>query len=273
MAILNLHLGAICILSFWTVALAEKCNNEQFEKNGICCDVCPPGTYVNESCTEHKRTICSNCLDGTYSEHRNVLGNCQRCLTCEQAEARKCTVTTNANCSCNPGFLCSDDVCSKCEKKKKCQKGEQLERIGFRDYFYSCVPCPNNTYSNTEEGSCKPVLQCNAIGFSVRFPGNKTHNSICYDAHARSNTWHFLAIAFVFFAFAILMFLYQLWKNKITKRRCIATVDPAEIISAAVPEMCIYHLSKEETGDQLIQKAEDNCNTNCCFPPMEQPTD
>lgn len=48
--------------------------------------------------------------------------------------AQKCTPTTNAKCSCRPGFLCSDSVCSTCEKNK-CVPGEKVNRTGERDVY------------------------------------------------------------------------------------------------------------------------------------------
>uniref|UniRef100_A0A8C7PFT8 TNFR-Cys domain-containing protein n=1 Tax=Oncorhynchus mykiss TaxID=8022 RepID=A0A8C7PFT8_ONCMY len=133
-----IQMTVICLLCFWTMGLAAdlRCN-DMYEKDGRCCELCPP------------------------------------------VYARACTSTANAICLCGSGFLCSDHVCSNCEKEKKCRKGEELKRTGSREYTWKCVPCPNNTYSDTEQGHCKPLTQCDTHGFIVIFPGNKTHNSKC----------------------------------------------------------------------------------------------
>lgn len=49
------------------------------------------------------------------------------CLSTDYTE--KCTATTNTNCSCRVGFLCLNNVCSKCEENK-CVSGEKPKRTG-----------------------------------------------------------------------------------------------------------------------------------------------
>lgn len=39
-----IHMTVICLLYFWTMALAadQQCN-DSYEKDGKCCELCPPG--------------------------------------------------------------------------------------------------------------------------------------------------------------------------------------------------------------------------------------
>lgn len=55
------------------------------------------------------------------------------CLLAEYAE--KCTATTNANCSCHSGFLCSNNICSKCEENK-CAAGYKPMRTGKNGHTF-----------------------------------------------------------------------------------------------------------------------------------------
>ncbi|XP_062314492.1 tumor necrosis factor receptor superfamily member 18 [Osmerus eperlanus] len=255
MDVFHLYQTVICFLTVWTIGLAVNCNNNQFERNGLCCDVCPPGKYVKETCTKDKTTVCVNCPEGYFSEYPDRLQSCLPCLQCEQDYNRKCTLTTNAKCSCRSGFRCSDHVCSKCEEDKKCQKGEELKMTGSRDYSFKCEPCPDNTYSDTREGICKQFTRCGDIGLAVGFPGNKTHNSNCHaHAHAQSGTLQITAIGLFLFAFALLIFLSQTCIKKIRQRKRKARNCPVAIISANVPETSWCPLSKEEIGNQLIQQ-------------------
>lgn len=93
--------------------------------------------------------------------------------------ARACTSTANANCSCGSGFLCSDHVCSKCEKEKKCRKGEELKRTGKTFiYFpssllvtiYKCSKMINSHVHTT--ANLKYVFQWKVPGNTL---GNVSH--------------------------------------------------------------------------------------------------
>ncbi|CAB1353388.1 unnamed protein product [Coregonus sp. 'balchen'] len=217
MAIQYIHMTVICLLYFWTMALAadQQCK-DSYEKDGKCCELCPPGTFVKKQCTASTKTDCGDCPVGSYSESNDLFEDCQPCLKCQHGYTRVCTTTANTNCVCGSGFLCSDHECSKCEKEKICRKGEELKRTGSREYTWKCVPCPNNTYSDTEHGHCKLLTQCGAHGLVVIFPGNKTHNSKC-GIHVNC---------------------------------------PATSISITSPDICGCPLSKEESGGQLIQQVE-----------------
>ncbi|XP_014021320.1 tumor necrosis factor receptor superfamily member 5 [Salmo salar] len=235
-----IQMTVICFLCFWTMGLAAdlRCN-DMYEKDGRCCELCPPGTFLKKHCTTQAKTDCGDCPADSYSEFSDRTENCQPCLKCQQVYARACTSTANANCSCGSGFLCSDHVCSKCEKEKKCRKGEELKRTGSREYTWKCVPCPNNTYSDTEQGHCKPLTQCGTFGFVVIFPGNKTHNSKCGIHGNKEDGRYILAIGFFFFAVVLLVFLIY---------ACIRRIEHK-------PKANIHGcpLSKEESGGQLIQ--------------------
>uniref|UniRef100_A0A4W5PRJ0 TNFR-Cys domain-containing protein n=1 Tax=Hucho hucho TaxID=62062 RepID=A0A4W5PRJ0_9TELE len=142
-------------------------------------------------------------------------GRC--CRLCPPGSA--CTSTSNAHCSCGSGFLCSDHPCP-----YHCS----------REYTWKCVPCPNNTYSDTEQGHCKPLTQCGTQGLDVIFPGNKTHNSKC-GIHGT------LAI---------------------TVKQFIGIRHLFGFISITSPDIHGCPLSKEESGGQLIQQAETKYNAS-----------
>ncbi|XP_064823332.1 tumor necrosis factor receptor superfamily member 5-like [Oncorhynchus masou masou] len=244
-----IQMTIICLLCFWTMGLAADLQcNDMYEKDGRCCGLCPPGTFLKKHCTTHAKTECGDCPADSYSEFSDRLENCQPCLKCQQVYARACTPTANANCLCGSGFLCSDHVCSNCEKEKRCRKGEELKRTGSREYTWKCVPCSNNTYSDTEQGHCKPLTQCDTHGFIVIFPGNKTHNSKCgiYEQGNKEDGHYILAIGLFFFAVVLLVFLTYACIRRIRHK----------------PNANIHRfpLSKEESGSQLIQQAETKDN-------------
>ncbi|XP_041743461.1 tumor necrosis factor receptor superfamily member 18 isoform X3 [Coregonus clupeaformis] len=239
MAIQYIHMTVICLLYFWTMALAadQQCK-DSYEKDGKCCELCPPGTFLKKQCTASTKTDCGDCPVGSYSESNDLFEDCQPCLKCQH-----------------------DHECSKCEKEKICRKGEELKRTGSREYTWKCVPCPNNTYSDTEHGHCKLLTQCGAHGLVVIFPGNKTHNSKC-GIHAAGNKEDggsiqlILAIGSFFFTVTLLAFLTHACIRIIRHKKPEAMNCPATSISITSPDICGCPLSKEESGGQLIQQVE-----------------
>ncbi|XP_040014941.1 tumor necrosis factor receptor superfamily member 18 [Xiphias gladius] len=250
-------LAVIHVLSIWTIGYARGCGDLRILIGKQCCDLCPPGEYVKEFCTEHKQTVCSPCERGSFSNEYTMFDRCQECQSCKHEYLEKCTPTTNAKCSCPSGFLCSDNVCSTCEEKK-CFAGERLNRtavstgVGLIRYSYQCEPaCPGNAYFDAKEEICKPWTQCSAIGLAELFPGNKTHNSVC-DLHAvihsnGGNSSHeILSIGFVLLSLSLLVFLSSACAKNL--RNYKANGNPILVAPANDSD---FHLSKEECGLQL----------------------
>ncbi|XP_071751376.2 tumor necrosis factor receptor superfamily member 18 [Centroberyx gerrardi] len=255
-----------------TIGFAANCENQQTEIKGRCCELCPPGEYVKDYCSQDHSTVCSPCEEGHYSAQYDAWQNCEECHTCQHEYVRKCTSTTNAECSCRPGFLCSNHVCSQCEKKT-CKKGEELKRTGLKDYSYKCEPCPDNTYSDSNEGHCKPFTQCSANGFTSFFPGNKTHNSVCHlpriqtDGHS---TQVILAVGFLFISFAFLVLLFYACVRSLRKLK--AKNRHAANVCVVSQQTSDFHLSKEESGIQLILQDEPKEGTRVSQLALEQLT-
>ncbi|XP_012988401.1 tumor necrosis factor receptor superfamily member 18 isoform X3 [Esox lucius] len=204
------------------LAFASLCNETVFyEKEKKCCKLCPRGKFVKNDCTADLETDCRDCPENSFSDSIDRLKECSPCHECQQVFTSKCNQTANAKCSCHPGFLCSNLDCTKCEQKK-CSKGEEVKRTGSIEYTYKCVVCPNNTYSDTEEGPCKPLTRCEASGYVPIFPGNKTHNAQC-GLHANS---------------------------------------PTISVSVAPQDVCGCPLSKEESVGQHIQPTESDNYSN-----------
>ncbi|KAM7422752.1 hypothetical protein PAMA_010685 [Pampus argenteus] len=82
---------------------------------------------MKEFCSEHRQTVCSPCEEGFFSDEYDIFDRCEECQSCQQEYVEECTLTTNANCSCRSGFLCSNKMCSKCEENK-CITGEKPMR-------------------------------------------------------------------------------------------------------------------------------------------------
>ncbi|XP_012988400.1 tumor necrosis factor receptor superfamily member 18 isoform X1 [Esox lucius] len=248
------------------LAFASLCNETVFyEKEKKCCKLCPRGKFVKNDCTADLETDCRDCPENSFSDSIDRLKECSPCHECQQVFTSKCNQTANAKCSCHPGFLCSNLDCTKCEQKK-CSKGEEVKRTGSIEYTYKCVVCPNNTYSDTEEGPCKPLTRCEASGYVPIFPGNKTHNAQCglHDKKEKLDAIKLImAIGFFFFGFSLLMFLTCacFWISK-QKPKARATNSPTISVSVAPQDVCGCPLSKEESVGQHIQPTESDNYSN-----------
>nr|XP_046239429.1 tumor necrosis factor receptor superfamily member 18 [Scatophagus argus] len=257
MSPLRLCLAVTCALNIWTTEYTAGCGDHQAKVNGHCCDLCPPGKYMKEFCSQHQPTVCSPCQDGYYSNQYNIFDRCEKCQSCQQEYAGKCTTTTNTNCSCHSGFLCTNNVCSKCVKNK-CTTGERLMMTanssgkGLIEYSYQCEPlCLDNAYFDIKEGVCKPRTQCSILGLAERFPGNKTHNSVCDGGrHGNGDFVHvILGIGFVLLSLTLLVLLSYACIKKLMKHR---SYDNRIDIASVCTNASDFHLSKEESGHQLI---------------------
>ncbi|XP_031157380.2 CD27 antigen-like [Sander lucioperca] len=236
-----LSLAVICVLSIWTLEYTAGCVDGQDEVDGQCCDLCSPGTYLKDYCTAHQQTVCSPCEEGYFSDRRSMFDRCEKCRSCQQEYTVKCTLTTNANCSCRSGFLCSNNECSECEENK-CVTGEKLKRTaralgdGLLKYSYQCERlCPHNAYFDEKEDICK--MHTDGIG-SINL---------------------FLGIGFVLSSLILLVFLSYACTKNLRKHK--AHNIPTEILAVST-NASDFHLSKEESGHKLImQDGSENSNS------------
>ncbi|XP_038553130.1 tumor necrosis factor receptor superfamily member 18 isoform X1 [Micropterus salmoides] len=272
---LSLSLAVICVLSFWTIEYAAGCGDQQTLINGRCCNLCLPGTYMTAFCSEHQQTVCNTCEEGYYSSHPNVFDRCEECQSCQQGYTQKCMPTTNANCSCHFGFLCSNNLCSHCEENK-CVTGEKLKRTvtssskGLIKYSYQCEPsCPDNAYFDVKEDVCKPRTQCSI----EKFPGNKSHNAVCFEHETHIKGGDFisvlLGIGFVLLSLTLLVFLSHAFIKNLRKQN--SHNNPIDIVTGFTSTND-FHLSKEESGLGLIMKDESMNRNSFCLLHLEKVT-
>ncbi|XP_074501284.1 tumor necrosis factor receptor superfamily member 5-like [Sebastes fasciatus] len=240
----RLSLAVICVLSIWTREYAADCGAGQEEVDGQCCDLCTPGEYMKELCAE-QQTVCSPCKEGFFSDQHNMIDRCEECRSCHHEYAEKCTSTTNANCSCRDGFLCSNNLCSKCEENK-CVIGEKLQRaeskpvLGLIKYSYHCEPqpsCPHNTYFDVKEDICKTRRDA-------------FHRDGIDPVHV------ILGIGFVLLSLTLFVFLsYACIKNLRKLKADNMKNKPTEVLPVST-NASDFNLSKEESGLKLIMQDE-----------------
>ncbi|XP_075459771.1 tumor necrosis factor receptor superfamily member 18 [Ascaphus truei] len=165
-------------------------------------------------------------------------------------------------CCCSPGYVCTGKPCEYCIEVPPCGKGNEPKRIGQFVFSYPCKPCENGTYSDTENGSCKPWTKCTSKGLETMTTGNKTNDVKCVVSAVKkapekpevTNAYSYLYIALSAVALLILILLsivfhLFIWKMKTNK-----------LIKAAVPQpppVCAPLRLKEEADSWSCQFPEE----------------
>ncbi|KAK2906446.1 hypothetical protein Q8A67_005431 [Cirrhinus molitorella] len=81
MAILGIVIFAAAALNFELCLSA--CSRAEYEKNGVCCSKCAPGSHVHLHCTADANTTCVPCPALTYTGEPNGRDKCFHCTKCK----------------------------------------------------------------------------------------------------------------------------------------------------------------------------------------------
>ncbi|RVE73451.1 hypothetical protein OJAV_G00047060 [Oryzias javanicus] len=233
----------LSLLGIWMMVGATRCPKNTFWNEHLCCDSCPPGTHLENFCSNSQKTICKPCKDGYYADKYNVFDFCKQCQSCQQVFSQNCTPTTNRKCACLPGFLCSSSDCSVCEKNN-CTKDENLiktviskDESGLEKYSYHCEPkrpkydSSDNKYKNDTK----------------RTPTDRKPDPQSYHHH----TFVIMCTGFVLVAITLVAFVFYTWSRE--RRKPIPNHAAVQAPTAKTGD---FHLSKEESGLQLITQSD-----------------
>ncbi|KAF7207923.1 tumor necrosis factor receptor superfamily member 18 [Nothobranchius furzeri] len=258
----SMALLSACLLSFCTIAQNIGCPALQRRIHGRCCNECPPGTYMKDFCSVDHQTICQPCEEGYYSPEHNTFDRCEQC-SCQHG---KC-VRTNGTCLCPSGFLCSNSTCSVCEMNT-CSVEEKPKRTEHPpgQYLYQCEPkCPEYQYFDSKEDTCKPKTQCITLGLVEKIPGNNTHDSICQKPHDNNSVYMILCFGFVLLSLTLFIFVsHTCWRNI---RKQAANKKPIQAVQCKTSD---FHLSKEESGFQLVIQDESKDSSSLSMEDLEK---
>uniref|UniRef100_A0A8C9F7F4 TNFR-Cys domain-containing protein n=1 Tax=Pavo cristatus TaxID=9049 RepID=A0A8C9F7F4_PAVCR len=131
---------------------AEVCGEGEYLYEGICCVLCPAGTYVAQHCnTSHPWGKCTSCTEGRdYTAHANGLEECLLCRQCkdDQITSRTCTVTSDTECQCKQGYFCPAEGCEICQRcSQMCPEGKEIVQICNATMDLGCgLPDQGNRY-------------------------------------------------------------------------------------------------------------------------------
>nr|XP_032800391.1 uncharacterized protein LOC116937419 isoform X1 [Petromyzon marinus]XP_032800392.1 uncharacterized protein LOC116937419 isoform X1 [Petromyzon marinus] len=90
------------------LSLAKECGDGFYKsQRGICCELCPAGTYKMFDCAANKRRArCDLCPEGSFMSRVNHEEKCAPCSSCGQDEevAHTCSVAQDTVCQCIQGL-------------------------------------------------------------------------------------------------------------------------------------------------------------------------
>ncbi|XP_030145481.4 tumor necrosis factor receptor superfamily member 9 [Taeniopygia guttata] len=138
-----------------------------------CAAHCPAGTFVaSADCGRGAGASCQPCPAGTFSSAAGR-GSCRMCRQCQGLfqYLKKCSSTSDAECTCKEGYRCGGDGCTYCIRS--CGVGQESTRNG-------CQACRYGTFNDQPNGSCKNWTMCS--GNQVLEPGTPAKDVICKDA-------------------------------------------------------------------------------------------
>ncbi|XP_061427317.1 tumor necrosis factor receptor superfamily member 26-like isoform X1 [Lethenteron reissneri] len=149
----------------WIVLLAvvnaRACNETtHYLFDNICCEKCPPGTFLSLPCGASSKTQCAPCRSGTFQNELNKRQNCEPCTRCNTAlshqELDKCTAVRDRVCGCAPAVHvrhCLTDDCSKFLCCKGCPQGHKIERACNLMNATKCTPLPTDVDTDGHRSS------------------------------------------------------------------------------------------------------------------------
>ncbi|KAM8734942.1 uncharacterized protein AB9X84_023569 isoform 1-T2 [Acanthopagrus schlegelii] len=118
----NITFTVLCSLSLLSSVLSIQCNKTQYpwplEQPQLCCDLCPPGTYMSFRHDTRCEIVCKPCPDNLFRDSFNLEQNCEYCTSCKTSNMEyesECNATHNAVCRCKDGYRCREQPCKECE--------------------------------------------------------------------------------------------------------------------------------------------------------------
>ncbi|NWV65324.1 TNR9 factor, partial [Malurus elegans] len=112
---------------------------------------------------------CLPCPPDTFSSTAGR-SDCRMCRKCEglRRYLKKCSSTSDAECTCKEGYRCGGRGCTYCIRS--CGVGQESTGNG-------CKTCRYGTFNDQPNGSCKNWTECS--GNQVLEPGTPAKDVIC----------------------------------------------------------------------------------------------
>ncbi|XP_054647844.1 tumor necrosis factor receptor superfamily member 5 isoform X2 [Dunckerocampus dactyliophorus] len=275
----------ITMLIMWTftemTAAQPLCDPlTQYQRNGECCQMCPPGTSMSSlgTCAE---PMCRICDEDEYQDTFTVEANCKRQPYCDPNKnlefVKEKSKTEKSACACQHGFHCSSDACLTCVPHSSCGPGWGPLVEGNQTHDTVCRRCPEGTFSSKSswDAVCVRWTECES-GYHVGQSGSDKSDVVCEKSQRQHAV---IAIIVVLLVVGVaLIAAAKIWfsrgrKEESKGKGCVEACvqcdnDPPREEKAlldrqtadAVPEADMPQPSMEEGGTGVPEENEDGPN-------------
>ncbi|XP_035238805.1 tumor necrosis factor receptor superfamily member 5 [Anguilla anguilla] len=174
------------VFNFWMACIlvaANACDPDtQYEKNEVCCGMCPPGTRMSAdaSCEDPN---CIPCGEHEYQPDYTQEKKCQLQPFCDpnmNFDQVPPDPTKRLSCTCKSGHHCSSEECLTCVPHTACKPGEGVLKTGTRSSDTVCQACEPGTFSNeTSVKHCREWTKCEEKTHRIKTSGTPTSDVEC----------------------------------------------------------------------------------------------
>lgn len=174
-----------CLLTLVHLGQCITCSDRQYLSDGRCCDLCKPGTRLENDCTELEATTCIPCNSGEFSASWNRELRCHQHRHCELNQGfrvkKEGTSDTDTVCTCKEGQHCTSQDCEACAQHTACGPGFGVEQMATETTDTVCKPCLVGFFSNGSSPfeKCHPWTSCEAKGLMVLREGSSQTDVLC----------------------------------------------------------------------------------------------
>ncbi|XP_026861739.1 tumor necrosis factor receptor superfamily member 3 isoform X1 [Electrophorus electricus] len=250
----------------------SSCPPDQYEYNGLCCNLCPEGKYVSTYCDNKTVTKCQICPHNTYMKEKNGLHSCLPCTQCDvkshQRELIACKAHSDRKCTCEVGYYCkymdheSHESCQHCKQVTTCQPGQGVFAKSTSSTDTECRSCELGTFNSKTDYQtpCYNHTRCEELGRYLVTPGTPSADAVCGEL-LRPCHWISagLGVCLVLAVLISIGFLYWVVKRK--QKPGSVTVSPYSDNPQVLPPDLI-HLQTYTHKDELCTE-QDDCRLEC----------
>ncbi|KAJ8265591.1 hypothetical protein COCON_G00146900 [Conger conger] len=173
----------------------------EYEKDGVCCKMCGPGTRVNSqpSCED---PVCTPCGKYEYQPSYTKENKCKQQPYCDpnmNFQVVDLNPKKEASCNCKAEHHCSSLECLTCVPNTVCSPGEGVYQKATRFNDTVCRACGEGTFSNESSTveDCRKWTTCAEKTHKIKKSGTPTSDVVCEEVSDNSSIAVGLSIGFV----------------------------------------------------------------------------
>ncbi|KAJ8258129.1 hypothetical protein GJAV_G00193470 [Gymnothorax javanicus] len=174
----------LCIICTILV-LGHACDPDtEYEKDGVCCKMCGPGTRMNSQgpCED---PVCTPCGTQEYQSGYTRETKCELQPYCDPnlkfVRDGPLDPKRMVPCTCKSQHHCSSEECLNCVPNTACKPGEGVVKMAIGHSDTVCEVCRQGTFSNESSpvNECRPWTKCDGKTHREKKSGTTTSDVEC----------------------------------------------------------------------------------------------